>query len=91
MAEHTEDDDDIRQEVLDIVREILEIDEEETSDERLAGQTLRELGATGETRTLIAEKIERDLEVEVPDSVINKRGLTVQELANQVITLLDEE
>lgn len=91
MSEPMEEDEDVRQEVLDIVREILELDEEEMSDEQLAAATLRELGATGESRTLIAEKIETDLDVEVPDSFLKRRGLTVKELADQVIALLDEE
>lgn len=91
MAEPLEEDDDIRQEVLDIVREILELDEEEMTDELLATQRLSDLDADTEARTQIAERIETDLDVDLPDSFMNRRDLTVNELVGQVIALHDEE
>jgi hypothetical protein len=91
MAEHLEEDDDVRREVMEIVREVLELDEQEYPDDQLGAETLSDLGAKRETRTLIAERIEAEMDIEVPETFIQKRGLTVRELADQVIALLDEE
>jgi len=84
-------DEDIRADVYDIVREVLELDEEEWPDTELEKKTLRALGADEAARTAIAEEIEEKLDAEVPDTDIHKRGLTVKKLAALVIALIDEE